>query len=296
MTTPPPPDLSVIISTLNEGTQLHETVHTITAGSLLPAQIIIIDDGGTDHSATTLDQPEWRAKNVVVHHIPRSGVASARNAGAALATTPNLVFLDAHCRLERDCLATLQSSLCAAPEAIHAPAIRDIGDDAFGCGARLINPELRIQWLPARKTKHHTALPIAPGGCLAITDSMFTKLGDFGHFRELGLEDVDFSLRAWRAGIDVLAVPSAQLAHQFRSHPPYRLSSASRAYNLARVALIHFDGRRREDCLRSIIGTPRAAEVMVEAFASDWEDQRGQLSALSSRPIERFFDHFGDWT
>jgi hypothetical protein len=84
------------------------------------------------------------------------------------------------------------------------------------------------------------------------------------------LEDVDFSLRAWRAGIDVLAVPAARLAHRFRPNPPYRLSSASRAYNLARVALLHFDGSRREECLRKIIGTPRAAEVLVDAIASDW--------------------------
>lgn len=94
----------------------------------------------------------------------------------------------------------------------------------------------------------------------------------------------------------MLVVPSAQLAHEFRCYPPYRLRSASRAYNLARVALVHFDGHRREDCLRSIIGTPRAAEVLVEAFASDWEDQRLQLSATSVRSIDAYFDHFGDWT
>lgn len=295
MTPTPPSELSLIISTLDEGTELHETVLSVIAGSVTPAQTIIVDDGGTDHSCTIFEQPDWRAKNVVVQHIRRSGVAAARNAGAALATTPYLVFLDAHCRLQRDCLATLQNSLRAAPDAVHAPAIGDVVDDTLGCGARLINPELRVQWLPARERQDPTALPIAPGGCLAMSRATFSKLGGFGQFRELGLEDVDFSLRAWRAGVDVLALPSAQLAHQFRSFPPYRLRSVSRAYNLARVALIHFDGCRREDCLRSIIGTPRAAEVLVEAFASDWEDQRIQLTATSVRPIDAFFDQFGDW-
>jgi len=292
----PTPSLSLILSTLDEGTGLYETVLSVFAGSVTPAEVIIVDDGGTDQSCKILEQSEWRARNVVVQRIRRSGVAAARNAGAALATTPYLVFLDAHCRLQRDCLATLQSSLRAAPDAVHAPAIRDTDDDTFGCGARLINPELRIQWLPARESQDRAPLPIAPGGCLATSRSTFTKLGGFGQFRELGLEDVDFSLRAWRAGVDLLAVPTAQLAHHFRSYPPYRLSSASRAYNLARVALIHFDGQRREDCLRSIIGTPRAAEVLVEAFASDWEEQRAQLAAASVRSIDAFFDQFGDWT
>jgi GT2 family glycosyltransferase len=294
----PPSELTLIISTLDEGAELHETLLSVFAGSVTPAQTIVVDDGGTDHSCAILEQTDWRARNVVVQHIRRSGVAAARNAGAIHAATRYLLFLDAHCRLQRDCLARLQSSLRAAPDAVHAPAIRDVDDDddTLGCGARLIDPALRIQWLPSREGQDRTSLPIAPGGCLAMSQATFTKLGGFGQFRELGLEDVDFSLRAWRAGVDLLAVPSAQLAHQFRPHPPYRLCSASRAYNLARVALIHFDGRRREDCLRSIIGTPRAAEVLVEAFASDWEDQRIQLATTSLRPIEAFFARFGDWT
>jgi hypothetical protein len=62
------------------------------------------------------------------------------------------------------------------------------------------------------------------------------------------------------------------------------------------VALIHFDGRRRGDCLRSIIGTPRAAEVLVDAFASDWEVERDRLAETSIRSAESYFDQFGDWT
>jgi len=61
------------------------------------------------------------------------------------------------------------------------------------------------------------------------------------------------------------------------------------------VALLHFDGSRREECLRKIIGAPRAAEVLVDAFASDWEDQRNELAATSIRTIEAFFQEFGDW-
>jgi len=98
----PTPPLSLILSTLDEGTGLYETVRSVFAGSLTPAETIIVDDGGTDHSCKILEQSEWHARNVVVHHIRRSGVAGARNAGAALATTPYRVFLDAHCRLQRD--------------------------------------------------------------------------------------------------------------------------------------------------------------------------------------------------
>ena len=242
-----------------------------------------------------MERDEWRARGVIVHRIERSGIAAARNVGGRLAKGPHLVFLDAHCRLEPDCLARLHAALIAQSDVILAPAICDFGCTAYGCGARLIDAELRVRWLSPAPDGALYPVPIAPGGCLALSRATFDRLSGFGAFRELGQEDVDFSLRAWRAGVDVLAVPSARLAHRFRPNPPYRLSSASRAYNVARVALIHFDGSRCEECLRKIIGTPRAAEVLVDAFVSDWEDQRNTLAATSLRTIEAFFDNFGDW-
>jgi GT2 family glycosyltransferase len=288
--------LSLIISTLDEGAELHETLASIFAGSVVPAETIVVDDGGTDNSCAALQRDDWRARNVIVHRIERSGIATARNVGSTLAKGQHFVFLDAHCRLDNLCLAELDAAMIARPDAILAPAMCDFGSTVYGCGARLIDADLRVRWLPPpTASSAFVPVPIAPGGCLAVGRAKFARLGKFGAFRELGQEDVDFSLRAWRAGVEVLAVPSAKLMHRFRPNPPYSLSSASRAYNVARIALIHFDGLRREACLRNIIGTPRAAEVLVDAFVSDWEDQRKQIAATSSNTIEAYFEHFGDW-
>jgi hypothetical protein len=139
-------------------------------------------------------------------------------------------------------------------------------------------------------------LPLAPGGCLAIRRATFDRLGGFGAFRELGQEDVEFGLRAWRAGVPVLAAPAARLEHLFRPKPPYVVAATTRAYNVARIALIHFDGRRRDECLRTVIGTPTAADVLLDAIASGWEAERAKIAATSVRPIEAFFERFGDWT
>jgi GT2 family glycosyltransferase len=288
--------LSLVISSLNEGEQIHETLRSVFAGSVIPAETIIVDDGSTDGSCAVLERDHWRPQGVAVHRIARSGIAAARNVGGQLARGAELLFLDAHCRLDQHCVAELNAALLRQPEAIVVPAICDFGSAVYGCGARLIDAELRVRWLqPTAQNGALRPVPIAPGGCLALSRATFDRLGGFGCFRELGQEDIDFSLRAWRAGIDVLAVPSAKLAHRFRPYPTYRLSSTSRGYNVARIALIHFDGARREECLRRIIGTPRAAEVLVDAMSSDWEVQRNTIEALSSRTIEAFFDHFGDW-
>nr|WP_275413412.1 glycosyltransferase [Streptomyces sp. SID8111] len=286
----------MVVSTLDEGAELHATLESVYAGSVVPDETIVVDDGGTDGSCALLERARWRAHGVVVHRIRRSGVAAARNAGARLAAGTHLVFLDAHCRLERNCLARLRAALDNGPDAVLAPTVRDAAGPAAGCGARLIDAHLRTRWLPPGPDGAAPyAVPLAPGGCLAVRRTTFHRLGGFDAFRELGLEDVDFSLRAWRAGLDVLAVPGARLAHRFRPYPPYRLSGTSRPYNLARAALVHFGGARREECLRKVIGTPRAAEVLVEAFADDWEAQRAAVEASSVRPLEAYFEAFGDW-
>ncbi len=288
--------LSLIISSLNEGAEICETLRSVFAGSVIPSQTIIVDDGSTDGSCAALDRSDWSVRGVTVHRIARSGIAAARNVGGRLASGVQLVFLDAHCRLDPHCLAELNTVLITRPHAILAPAIGDFGSTVYGCGARLIDADLRVRWLPpAGQNGALYPVSIAPGGCLAVGRATFERLGGFGSFRELGQEDVDFSLRGWRTGIDVLAVPTAKLAHRFRPYPTYCLSSTSRAYNVARIALIHFDGARREECLRKVIGTPRAAEVLVDAIASDWEVQRNKIDALSSRRIEAFFERFGDW-
>ena len=286
--------LSLIISSLNEGTELHETVKSVLASSLVPDEIIVVDDGSTDGICALLDSPFWRERCVSVHRIVRGGIAAARNFGAGLAKGGNLVFLDAHCRLENPCLALLDAALAARPAVILAPAMCDMGAAIYGCGARLIDPALRIKWLMP-EDEPFTAVPIAPGGCFAMKKATFDRLGGFNVFRELGQEDVEFSLRAWRLGVDLLAMPRAQLVHKFRQYPPYPLSSASRGYNLARVALIHFDGARRADCLRSLVGTMRGCEVLVDAIASDWQEQKRALDARSVRSVEAYFDRFGDW-
>ncbi|MGW7099641.1 glycosyltransferase family 2 protein [Streptomyces sp. NPDC054838] len=290
------PTVSLVVSTLDEGAELHATLESVFAGSEVADETIVVDDGGADGSCAVLEQAQWRARGVVVRRIRRSGVAAARNAGARLARGTYLVFLDAHCRLERSCLARLRAALDGGPDAVLVPTVQDIGGTAAGCGARLIDAHLRVRWLPPGPDGAAPyPVPLAPGGCLAVRRTTFDRLGGFGAFRELGLEDVDFSLRAWRAGVDVLSVPGARLAHRFRPYPPYRLSSTSRAYNLARVALVHFDGSRREECLRKVLGTSRAAEVLVEAFAGDWETQRAALETTGVRSVEAYFERFGDW-
>jgi GT2 family glycosyltransferase len=289
--------LSLVVASLNEGAELYETLRSARSGVVVPGEIVVIDDGSTDGSCDELNEQQWRDDGVRLIRGARLGIAGARNAGCRAARGTNLVVIDAHCHLERDCLAVLTAALEKWPEAIIAPAIRDRNDTVYGCGVHLVDARLRVRWLsPPPMDGGRYELPLAPGGCLAMRRATFERLGGFGSFRQLGQEDVEFGLRAWRAGVTVLAAPAARLEHLFRSTPSYPVASTTRAYNVARVALTHFDGPRRYECLRTIIGTPRAAEALLDAITSDWQAERARIDAISVREVEGFFDRFGDWS
>ena len=287
------PGLSLVIATLDEGEELHHTLRSVFSCVAAPDEVVVVDDGGQDGSCSALLQGEWTGLPIKVAAIERRGIAGARNHGRSLATMPKLAFLDAHCRLERDCFAALRAALDVRSDAIAAPALCNFGDEVFGCGADIVGPDLRTRWLTPPPSAG-APVPIVPGGCLAMDASVFDALGGFDDFRELGLEDVEFSLHAWRMGIDVVAVPSARVLHRFRAAPHYDLRATSRAYNLARLALVHFEGARQDRSLRSLIGMPRASEIIIEALASDWERRRDALLARCMRSAEDFFRRFGE--
>ena len=284
---------TVVIATLDDGNALSATVGSILDGAVIPREIIVVDDGSRIPASVALDGIH-AAGRIRVVRSRRQGVARARNLGASLSNGDRLVFLDGHCVVESGWLSSINEALDAYPDAVLAPAIRDMNDDVFGCGARLITPELRIRWLVSGLTET-THVPIAPGGCLALTKVTFERIGPFASYRQLGLEDVEFSLRAWRLGVNVLSVPGARLAHCFRDRPAYPLDPSSRGFNLACLALVHLPQARRAMCLRTIVGSPRASEVLVDAFCSGWEEERRALDAKSVRSVEEFFERFGDW-
>lgn len=283
---------SVVISVLDDSYALRATVESVLNGGMVPSEIIVIDDGSRP-ALESIAEPACHEGLIHYFKTERRGVARARNLGARLTTGRNLIFMDSHCLVERSWLQQLVDGLAALPRAVLAPSVRGFGDDMFGCGARIVTPQLKTRWIINSMEGEH--VPMVPGGCMAMRRTTFFRLGQFYPFRELGLEDVEFSLRAWRMGTELVSVNGARLSHRFSDVPTYSLNPQSRGYNLAVLALMHFTGERRHQCLSSIIGGPRASETLVDALASGWEHQRTQMNELAIRSIAEYFERHGDW-
>lgn len=107
------PRFSVIIPNFNNGETLKRAVDSILAQTWPAHEIIIIDDGSTDHSREVVDAFGDR---VIVRYQQNAGVSVARNLGATIATGNWLAFLDADDAYFPDRLKVHADWLAAEPD------------------------------------------------------------------------------------------------------------------------------------------------------------------------------------
>ena len=84
-------NISVIIPTHNRCELLRRALLSVFAQTLLPTEVVVIDDGSTDNTATMI-RTEFPA--VSYYYQENSGVSSARNLGIQHTTGDWLAFLD----------------------------------------------------------------------------------------------------------------------------------------------------------------------------------------------------------
>jgi GT2 family glycosyltransferase len=247
-----------------------------------------VDDGSTDGCCDVF-RNGLDLGTVILVSQGRHGVAGARNAGAQRAGQPLVIFLDAHCLVHPAWLGYLFDALEQHPNAIVGPKIRDLCEPNYaGCGAVLVDDQLRYRWLACREGPPY-GVGLLPGGCMAMRRRTFQALGGFDAMRHYGLEDVELCLAAWRLGIPVLGVPAACIDHLFRTTPPFFAPSPSYLYNQIRTALIHFQGNRLETTLRALSTDRNFPGQVIEVLTSDWITRRLDLERRGVREIEPFF-------
>jgi glycosyltransferase involved in cell wall biosynthesis len=279
--------VSVVISTFEEGERLYGTVKSVLANSYAPVEIIIVDDGSTDGSCERDWPPAVRLLRQ--QHV---GIAYARNAGAAIATQPVLVFLDAHCEVDSEWLLPLLRVLDREPDALVGPGVRDARQPRhIGCGAHIVDAVFTYSWYPA-KGRDVIEVGLVPGGCLAVHRECFISSGGFGPFRAFGLEDVDLALRWWRSGRPILGVGESRITHHFRASAPYQREAEAWIENILRTALRHLRGDKLRSCILTCaqfasFNSAVAAILMEQAMSG-----AQQILARECRTIDSYIERW----
>ena len=208
--------------------------------------VVVWDNGSTDGTTEAVKE---RFPGILAHrHAENLGVASGRNAAVELVTSvhrvTHLLFLDNDMTVEPDFLAPLVAAT-AGPDAVALATgkIRDIEDHgrlygAGGCRIRFWRGDTmhRGHGEPDRGQYDDPAPCIPSGGCLMVRLPVFRALGGFdARFDPYGPEDLDFGLRARRAGFLGEYRPEAVVYHATRPGRTFDSGSYSRSYATLRA-------------------------------------------------------------
>lgn len=84
---------SVIVRSKDEADRLNLTLASLSA-QIEPAEIVVVNDGSTDHTEALLERLKSQYDLTLVHHSAPLGRSAAANAGAERASGDILLFLD----------------------------------------------------------------------------------------------------------------------------------------------------------------------------------------------------------
>jgi len=181
--------VSVIIPCYNGGPFLRDAIESALEQTRPPEQVIVVDDGSTDDSASVASS----FAEVLLVRQPNHGLCFTRNRGLAEATGEFVVFHDADDRL--------------LPEALEigVRALREHRASGFAYGFhRLISADGRAQPDPPRRLVTDASYlrtlegdTLVPPGCAVFRRAHVEAVGGFRD-ESFPTEDYDFYLRLSR--------------------------------------------------------------------------------------------------
>ena len=103
--------ISTIIPFYNCGNSLSKMLDSILNGTVLPTEIILIDDGSTDNSADIAKEYARNNSIIQLMHQQHKGVSAARNLGLLHANCSWISFVDADDYIESNMYESLVSAI-----------------------------------------------------------------------------------------------------------------------------------------------------------------------------------------
>ncbi len=114
-------DVTVVVPAFNAANYIENTIASVLAQTVVPAELVVVDDGSTDDTAAVVQATfachESHQSRVRLLSQKNSGVCVARNAGLAAAKGQAVMFVDADDVLLPWALEIIDAELGANPDA-----------------------------------------------------------------------------------------------------------------------------------------------------------------------------------
>lgn len=220
------PRVSVIMPVFNACASLDQAIGSVLAQSFRDFELIVIDDGSTDGSASLADDYALADSRVVVIHQPNQGVAVARNRGLQVATGELVAFLDADDWWHPGKLD------------VQVQCMHDLGVKvSYTCYERVDRKGSPLNSVSPPREVDFKAMLIA--NHIGNLTGMYDRSLGGEEFKQIGHEDYLFWLEKVRqAGRAVRVAESTPLAY-------YRISDSSLSSNKFRAAKWRWNIYRR---------------------------------------------------
>jgi GT2 family glycosyltransferase len=206
---PAAPRVSVVVCTYNGGATLDQCLQSLAALDYPDFEVIVVDDGSTDHTSSILDgQPGVR-----VVWQPNLGLSAARNAGLTAATGDIVAYTDSDCFADPDWLTQLVHALQKTTAvAVGGPNLAP--DDGWLAACVAAAPGQPTHVLESDQMAEHV-----PGCNMAFRKEALVAVNGFDtQFRKAG-DDVDVCWRLQQAGLWITFAPGAFVWHHRRQTP-----------------------------------------------------------------------------
>lgn len=127
------PKISVIVPVYNTEKYLNRCINSILAQTFIDFELLLVDDGASDHSGIICDEYITVDSRVRVFHKPNGGVSSARNLGLLNMRGEWVTFVDSDDSLPKDALMRLMSKATASADIVMGDFEYTIKGDVTYC-------------------------------------------------------------------------------------------------------------------------------------------------------------------
>jgi glycosyltransferase involved in cell wall biosynthesis len=178
--------ISVIIPTWNRSSYLARALESVLAQSVLPYEVIVVDDGSTDNSREIIKR---NFRGVRYLYQENRGVSSARNTGILAARGDWIALLDSDDRWEPHKLECQQRALQAHPDGIMCHS-----NETWVRNGKRVNPMNKHAKRGGLIFRHCLPLCAISPSAAVIKRGLFDEIGLFDEALP-ACEDYDLWLR-----------------------------------------------------------------------------------------------------
>lgn len=199
--------ISVIVPAYNASATLAQALAALSATDPQPHEIIIVDDGSSDDTASLAESFGVRVARLGQNR----GAASAKNLGARAATGDLLFFTDSDIVVQPDVIRRLSVDFCDD----ERDGVIGLLDEAIPVSN--FASQFKNLWMNFTYTRlaHLPRVGLFYTSVAAIRRDTFLQAGGFDeHYRGASIaEDTEFGQRAWGQGVRIALDGELQVVH-----------------------------------------------------------------------------------